>query len=195
MNNLRHNINKRVIKGGKWEPHYDEKGNMKKISLNKDDAYSMLAPPPSGKESEFGEHIFKGVIPKRPITLTVSQKVRDRLHLVEIPYATNHYDMVRLIWDSLYTVIRIVKSEPTESMRGENGAPYSKDTIDLVTQHLERFRILFLIRYTAKKLTPYARHFIDYVPEMMRSFPFPLNRYQCEGSEAMNHASNIKHFL
>ncbi len=60
---------------------------------------------------------------------------------------------------------------------------YEPETIEKYMWHAERFYQLFRLKYTADKLTPYMIKFIDQVPVLIKTLPFPLSRLEAEAGE------------
>ena len=65
IDNLVSNINKRGIRQGTFQIHFDKSGKQElPISLNKDHALGIISPAPLGRESDF-PHVMKNVVPNQ----------------------------------------------------------------------------------------------------------------------------------
>ena len=182
-----------------WE---DDGKTLRPISLSNTAAMGILAPSTTSapsqctQVSEIGiiavtedddSHVLHNVVSRRIVVLQGRFKESVRIEL-KLPSAMTEYDLVKLLWESLYHLLIVLRTEPDDACRGINGAPYSFEVLQNFQFHAERFYQLFCVRYNgASRMTPYQIKLVDYSHFFMITLPVPLNRYSTQGSENFNH--------
>ncbi|KAJ8017695.1 hypothetical protein HOLleu_44709 [Holothuria leucospilota] len=165
ITNLENNINLRGVKQGCFSIHFDSRGNVKPIKLNKDHAQVIIAPVQEGIDCD----VLHNVLTETKIRNTLKREVSDAL---ELPDNFTEHSLVMVIWSSFYHMINILKldREPVlkeESMQGSlEPADYKwgytdRDKIKYKI-FSERFYQTFKLKYGARELTPYMMKLVDY---------------------------------
>ena len=193
LDNLVSNINKRGVRQGNFQVHFDKAGKPESVSLNKDHALCLVSPPPVGEENTY-PHVLDNVVPRRQLPKTV---VSDICGYFEERTDITEYDLVTKVWDCVYNMYVIVKTEPEPRLL--SGKPegslravdyqwgYTEEVKNQYKNNAECFYKLMCTRYTYKNLTPYMIKFIDYARYFMEHLEFPLCRFQAEGGEHLNY--------
>ena len=200
IRNLENNINKRGVRNGNFRIHFDEKtGKPSQISLNKDAALSIISPSPPGFGQRF-PHVLQNVLRNRKMVLRLPESVH---RFLDIPAQLYEFELVSRMWQSMHYMLALILTEPgNTSERLKDGADTeSQDPSDYVWGytaqqiaeykfHAERFYHLFCARFSPDRLTPYMMKLIDYGRYFLENLPFPINRFQAEGSEHLNYEHN-----
>lgn len=190
--NLVSNINKRGIRQGNFQIHFDKAGKLEPITLNKDHALGIISPPPTGRETDFPPVIEK-VVSSRPIPPSILSEIAPYIKNTKADITVIEYDVVSNIWNSLYEMYVVLKTEPEpELLKGKlEGSLHPEDytwgyndtTKLMYKENAERFYKLFCSRFTWQRLTPYMIKFKDYARFFMENLDFPMCRFQAEGGE------------
>ena len=202
IHNLEANINLRGVRSGNFKIHFNEKsGKPEPVSLNKNAAFDIISPPPSGMENRFPHPLHNVISKRRKVKINFSKSVRASLQL---PDEMSELQTVAMIWESFHFMFKMLKSEPEprvsnpEISSSTDNQPllwgYSPEQKSQYKFHAERFSQLFCVHYSYSKLTPYMMKFIDYGPYFMENLPVPINRFQTEGSEHMNYDHNCFYY-
>ena len=114
------------------------------------------------------------------VKVPLGEKVLEKLGLNA---SYRERDLVGAIWFQFYYMIAILKKDPLpELLEGKPEGSlhandykwgYSTEDITLYKQHAEAFYQLFVLRYTAKELTPYMIKLVDYGCTMRNLCLFP----------------------
>ncbi|KAJ8019772.1 hypothetical protein HOLleu_41495 [Holothuria leucospilota] len=194
ITNLENNINERGVKQGCFAVHFDTRGNVKPIKLNKDDALAIIA---TANQGPFSSDILHNVLSRSSIPNSIPKHVNDFLKL---PATFTEYDLVSHIWNSFYNMIIILKvdREPTlinpELLGSLDPNDYhwgytEEDKVNFKF-YSELFYQTFRLKYTASELTPYMVKLIDYGYHFMNTLPCSIGRFQAEGGEHLNYIHN-----
>ena len=190
IHNLEANISLRGIRHGDFRVLFDKSGNPEPVSLNKDHAIGIISPALPNFP-----HVLSGVVKKRKANLQVRSEVQKLLCLND---TLTEYEHVQLIWDHFYHMSMILLKDPLPVGASDDHTEfewgYTEADMMQYKEHAEIFYQLFCARYTAKSLTPYMMKLIDHVPELMRTLPFPIARFQSEGGEHVNYQHNCFYY-
>jgi len=92
---LASNINARDVRGGNFQLPLDQKGQLGELSLNKSQAYTILAPPEDFQGKHY-KHILDNVLPSCQIQQMMPRKLAEALKTTSRSIAD--IDSVKLIW-------------------------------------------------------------------------------------------------
>lgn len=195
IRNLEANINTRGVKQGNFRILLDKDGKPEQISLNKDDALTIISPAPHQKELDY-PHVLKNVVPDALMKTELPGQIKNYFNITQV----TEFQCVFMIWESLYNMFTILQKEPKfhllhESLQGslkpsDYNWGYSSEQIETYKYHAERFYQLVCLRYKWKNITPYMMKFIDYGVTFMTNLKLPICRFSTEGGEHSNYLRN-----
>ena len=199
IHNLEDNINIRGVRQGNFRILFDKQGKPEPVSLNKTHAYSILSPPPPGKENIM-PHVLNNVVGTEDVELNLSLEILNHLGL---PKTLSEFNLVKTIWDSFFGMIQIIEKDTRILKDGKpEGSVFPSDyTWGCSESDVKKYEIfaetffqLDKLRYGAQCLTPYMIKFINYVPHFLRHSEIPLCRFQTEGGEHGNYDHNLFYY-
>ena len=191
--NLEANINRRDVQQGNFRVHFDKSGKPEPVKFNKDAAMAIISPAPPGKEADY-PHVLSNVLFQREAQINMTKAAKKYL---DIPDTATDIHLVSLIWESMYQMLSILKSDPDPVLlegRPEGSVHvqdykwgYSADQLQSYKFHAERFYQLYCARYKWHNLTPYMCKLVDYALYFMNDLPVPIVRCQAEAGEHANY--------
>ena len=191
--NLEANINRRDVQQGNFRVHFDKSGKPEPVKFNKDAAMAIISPAPPGKEADY-PHVLSNVLFEREAQINMTKAAKKYL---DIPDTATDIHLVSLIWESMYQMLSILKSDPDPVLlegRPEGSVHvqdykwgYSADQLQSYKFHAERFYQLYCARYKWHNLTPYMCKLVDYALYFMNDLPVPIVRCQAEAGEHANY--------
>lgn len=165
------NINARDVRGGHFELPIDPKGHLGDLSLNKSQAYTILAPSEDFKDKHYN-HILDNVLPSCELQQMLSPKLAEALGMTS--QKINDINCVKFIWWHFYQMYRILRKDTAQLKPGHpssstNVQDYEfglhDSEISRYVYHANMFHALIIFRYGYKEVTPYMMKFVDVVPK------------------------------
>lgn len=113
IHNLEQNINLRGVRQGGFRILFDKNGALMPIKLNKDHAFTIIAPSPENLENIY-PHVLMNVCEERVVkTTAIMQSVKDFL---QIPDEYTGKELVMHIWQHFYEMVCILKKDPNPKL-------------------------------------------------------------------------------
>ena len=140
--NLEANINKPGVRQGNFQILTDEMGKPQPVSLNKDHAYTIISPPPAGKEKQY-PHVLENVVAVREIRNNLHANVRK--YICETEDILCEKSVVMKIWYSFYRMYKILRTEPQKTLKP--GCPVGSRLGD---DYFWEYDASILAKYTAR---------------------------------------------